>query len=77
LAWVVTQKHLHHLPLYRIEQIAARQGVDLARATSSGWVGRVGFALQPLVQRLIELQRQRSCLHADETPVQQLVSRQA
>jgi transposase len=72
LSWVVTQKYLDHLPLYRIEQIAARQGVDLARATLSGWVGRVGFALQPLVQRLIELQRQRPHLHADETPVQQL-----
>jgi transposase len=72
LAWVVTQKYLDHLPLYRIEQIAARQGVDLARATLSGWVGRVGFALQPLVQRLIELQRQGQHLHADETPVQQL-----
>jgi transposase len=72
LAWVLTQKYLDHLPLYRIEQIAARQGVELARSTLSGWVGRVGFALQPLVDRLIERQRAQTVLHADETPVQQL-----
>jgi hypothetical protein len=38
----------------------------------SEWIGRVGFALQPLADRLSELLRQRSVLHADETPVKQL-----
>jgi hypothetical protein len=32
----------------------------------------MGGALDPLVQRLAELLRQRSVLHADETPVRQL-----
>ena len=35
-------------------------------------VGRIGVALQPLADRLAELLRERSCLHADETPVRQL-----
>ncbi|WP_377701206.1 IS66 family transposase [Pseudoduganella sp. UC29_71] len=59
-------------PLYRIEQIAARQGVPLARSTLAEWIGRVGVALQPLADRLAELLRQQACLHADETPVRQL-----
>ena len=72
LAWLATSKFLDHLPLYRLEQIGARQGVPLARSTLADWIGRIGVALQPLADRLAELLRQRSVLHADETPVQQL-----
>ncbi len=72
LAWVVAQKFLDHLPLYRIEQISARQGVPIARSTLAEWVGRIGVALQPLADRLAEKLRERAVLHADETPVQQL-----
>ena len=72
LAWVATSKYLDHLPLYRLEQIAARQQVPLSRSTMSEWIGRIGFALQPLADRLREMLRQRHVLHADETPVKQL-----
>ena len=72
LAWVAISKFADHLPLYRLEQIAARQGVPLARSTMAEWVGQIGVALQPLSDRLAELLRQRSILHADETPVRQL-----
>jgi len=72
LAWVAISKYLDHLPLYRIEQIAARSQVPLARSTLCEWIGRIGVALQPLADRLGELLRQQRCLHADETPVQQL-----
>jgi transposase len=71
-AWVVIQKYLDHLPLYRIEQISERQGVGIARSTLAEWVGRIGVALTPLADRLAELLRERSILHADETPVPQL-----
>ncbi len=72
LSWVMISKFLDHLPLYRLEQIAARQQVPLARSTLAEWVGRVGVALQPLVDRLTVLLRERNVLHADETPVPQL-----
>lgn len=72
LVWVLTSKFLDHLPLYRLEQIAARQQVTLARSTLAEWVGRSGVALQPLVDRLIWHLRQGESLHADETPVPQL-----
>lgn len=72
LAWVITGKYLDHLPLYRLEQIAARSGVILSRSTMAEWVGRIGVALQPLADRLIRLLLARGVLHADETPVAQL-----
>ena len=72
LSWVLTSKFVDHLPLYRLEQIAERSGVRLSRSTLAEWVGRTGVALQPLVDRLGEKLRERSVLHADETPVQQL-----
>lgn len=73
LAWITTAKYLDHLPLYRIAQIAAREGVTLSLSTLAEWTGRVGVALQPLVDRLIlHLLQGRRVLHADETPVAQL-----
>ncbi|OAI03873.1 transposase [Methylomonas methanica] len=72
LTWVLIGKYLDHLPLYRLEQIAARDGVILSRSTLADWVGRLGVALQPLADRLAWQVLQRDSLHADETPVPQL-----
>jgi transposase len=72
LAWVMVSKFVDHLPLYRLEQIALRQGVPFPRSTLADWVGRIGFSLQSLVELLMYRLRQRAVLHADETPVQQL-----
>ena len=72
LSWVLIGKFVDHLPLYRLEQIAARDGVPLARSTLAEWVGRCGVALHPLAERLAEILRRRRELHADETPVRQL-----
>ena len=72
LTWVVIGKYLDHLPLYRLEQVAARSGVTLSRSTLAEWVGRIGVALQPLADRLSALLLKRGVLHADETPVAQL-----
>jgi len=72
LTWIMISKYVDHLPLYRLEQIAARDHVILARSTLAEWVGRVGVALQPLVDRLTWHLLQGNTLHADETPVAQL-----
>jgi transposase len=72
LSWVAISKFLDHLPLYRLERIAARDGVTLSRTTMAEWIGRIGVALQPLVDRLVAHLLERRVLHADETPVQQL-----
>ena len=72
LAYVALAKYLDHLPLYRLEQMAERQGVMLSRRTMSTWIGQLGVALSPLVDRLAAHLREGDSLHADETPVRQL-----
>ena len=68
LTWVLISKFLDHLPLYRLEQIAARDNVILSRSTLADWVGRLGVALQPLADRLAWHLWQRDSLHADDDP---------
>ena len=41
LVWVMISKYQDHLPLYRLEQIAARHHVNLSCTTLAEWVGRV------------------------------------
>ena len=72
LAQVAVSKYLDHLPLYRQEAIYARSGVTLGRTTLAEWIGRIGVALQPLVDALRRELLTRPVLHADETPVAQL-----
>ena len=72
LSWIAVSKFVDHLPLYRIEQIAARDNVPLPRSNQCEWIGKIGVALQPLADRLSHFLRQRALLHADETPVAQL-----
>ena len=72
LAWVMISKYSDHLPLYRLEQIAARSGVPLARSTLGSWVGRVGFSLLPIYEYLKDQLLSGRVIHADETPIRQL-----
>ena len=72
LTWVAVCKYLDHLPLYRVAQIADRTGVNLSRSTMAEWIGKIGVALEPLVERLSFYLRLRTTWHADETPIQQL-----
>jgi transposase len=72
LTWVAVSKFVDHLPLYRLEQIGAREKVILPRSNMSEWMGKLGVSLQPLADRLSDFLRQRNVLHADETPVAQL-----
>ncbi len=67
LADVLVAKYGDHLPLYRLEEIYARDGVALAQ-----WVGQCGVQLQPLADALKAEMRAHTVLHADETPVQML-----
>ncbi|OXR47970.1 hypothetical protein PuT2_15005 [Pusillimonas sp. T2] len=72
LAWVGISKYVDHLPLYRLEAIAAREQVPLPRSTLADWIGRIGVALEPLLDRLKMWLLEDEVLHADETPVRQL-----
>jgi transposase len=69
LAWLLCQKYVLHLPLYRQEDAFARLGVQLSRKTLCDWVLKTAFALA-IVAREIERQiRAGPVLQLDDTPI--------
>jgi len=69
LAYVVTSKLADHLPLYRLEQIFARQQVHISRSTLCGWIAAAARVVQPLYQLLCDRVRQSAVIHTDDTTV--------
>jgi len=69
LAHVVVSKYVDHLPLYRLERIFLRQGVDLSRSTLCGWVADVATALTPIGDELRRQVTAATYLQTDDTPV--------
>ncbi|EFO33345.1 transposase IS66 [Roseibium sp. TrichSKD4] len=72
LAHVLVSKYADHLPLYRLSQIFAREGVDLDRSTMADWVGRSTALLEPLADAIGRMVRQGPALFADDTPIKML-----
>jgi transposase len=72
LAHVLVSKYADHLPLYRLSQIFAREGIDLDRSTMADWVGRSTALLEPLADAIGRIVRQGAALFADDTPVKML-----
>ncbi|MBK8326555.1 MAG: transposase [Moraxellaceae bacterium] len=55
MAWIIVSKFADHLPLYRLEQIAARQQVPLpVLPCPHGWVWWV-LPSGELVERLVKM----------------------
>jgi transposase len=69
LAHVVTCKYADHLPLYRLERIFERQGVELARSTLCDWMRDAAVLLRPLYARMVDAVLRSEVLHTDDTPV--------
>jgi hypothetical protein len=67
LAYIVTSKFSDYLPLYRLEEIFARQGFEIARATQSVWCGAVADLAEPLYQRMAEQVRASHLVATDDT----------
>lgn len=72
LAALVTWKFCDHLPLYRIESIFARHGVDLTRGTMASWIVRLGQLVQPLINLFADRLLESGYVQMDETRVQVL-----
>ena len=66
LAHVITSKYCDHLPLYRQEEILARQGLKINRSTLSGW-SRTSAFLRPVVVEVISDLLRGDVIRADET----------
>lgn len=76
VAYIMVQKYLDAMPLYRQEQQFARLGVELSRQTLANWIiYAADIWLTVIYDRMHELLLQRDILHADETTVQVLHER--
>jgi transposase len=73
LAYVISQKYVDGLPLYRQEQQFARLGYTLSRQTMANWMiyGAEQW-LSPLYKAMKAYLLQQDILHADETTLQVL-----
>ncbi len=67
MAHVAVAKYADGLPLYRQEDIYRRDAVELGRNLTAGWMGRIGFHLEPLAARLLDHTRAGLRIFADET----------
>jgi transposase len=69
LAQTITSKYSDHLPLYRLEDIYARHGVELSRATLCGWMASCAELLTPLYDLMVKRVQQSIIIHTDDTRV--------
>jgi transposase len=69
LAHLVVAKYIDHLPLYRLERIFLREGVDLSRSTMCGWLEAIATALTPIGDELRCQVTAATYLQTDDTPV--------
>jgi transposase len=69
LAYVITSKLADHLPLYRLEDIFSRQGVEISRSTMCAWMLAAGQLIKPLVELITTRVKQSRVIHTDDTRV--------
>jgi transposase len=72
LSFITVSKFVDRLPLYAIEGILQRNGVDIPRNTLSNWMIKSGELVQPLMNLLEERALESGYLKMDETTVQVL-----
>ncbi len=69
VAYVVVSKLGDHLPLYRLETIFDRSGIDIARSTMCAWMLAASELVKPLVELMKKRIKQSKVLHTDDTTV--------
>jgi transposase len=69
LAEIFTKKFSDHLPLYRIAEILARDGILISRQLLCQWVLKCGKALAPLHRELHKKTLESQNVFIDETPI--------
>lgn len=67
LSYIVTSKFAEYLPLYRLEDIFARQGFEISRATQSVWCGDVAGLVESLWDLMAERVRASHVVGTDDT----------
>jgi transposase len=69
LSYVIVSKYGDHLPLYRLEGILKRHGIEIARSTMCDWAAQCATALEPLADLMRQRVLQSPVIHTDDTPV--------
>jgi transposase len=72
MAHVLVSKYADHTPLYRLNQIFARDGVEMAVSTLSDLVGGAAWLLTPLAQAMGRYVLAGPKVHGDDTPIRVL-----
>lgn len=72
LAYILVSKFDDHLPLYRLNEIFARMGVDIPDTTMADWCGRTMKLLLPVIEGIDARVMASDLLHADDTPIRVL-----
>jgi transposase len=72
MAYIMNQKFVNAMPLYRQEQEFKRMDLHLSRQTLSNWMINGAKILKPITDRLHELLVSNDILHADETTLEVL-----
>ena len=70
VAYIMSQKYVEAMPLYRQEKHFERLGIELPRANLSNWMLKGGEMLEPIYHRMHEKLLELDILHADETTLQ-------
>jgi transposase len=72
LAYIITSKYCEHLPLYRLEQIFARHGLQIPRTTQCDWVRDGANLLEAIALAMKRLILASGHLFTDDTyiPIQ-------
>lgn len=73
LCYIAVSKYCDHLPLYRLEEIFARQGASISRSTMCGWLVALVAILRPLYDLMHSKLLQCKIIWTDDTPVKVLV----
>jgi transposase len=69
LAHVAVSKYADHLPLNRISERFAREGVHLPRSTLGDWIAQTADVLEPIVTAMAKTQLSAHRIHTDDTGI--------
>jgi len=69
LAWILVQKYVRHLPLYRQESILAQHGLRIPRQTTCDWVLGASYQLGPIQEALRRAILAAGLVQTDDTTV--------
>jgi transposase len=69
LAHIAVSKYGDHLPLYRLEGIFQRSGVELSRSTMCDWMATIAELLEPIVKLMLKEVLSSRVVRNDDTTV--------